>query len=360
MLEVRVKSRLGAFMLDVAFDGPAGVTALFGRSGAGKTTVVNAVAGLLKPDAGRVVVGGRVLCDHEKGIWLPPHQRRVGYVFQEGRLFPHLDVRRNLVFGRKVQGLAADSVAFSNVVDLLGIGPLLDRRPAALSGGEKQRVAIGRALLSSPELLLLDEPLSALDEARKAEILPFLERLRDEAALPILYVSHSVAEVARLATKVVMLDQGRVAAQGGVASVFSDTGAVTAMGIREAGSVLSARVVAHHDDGLTELQGCGGSLFLPAVRAGVGTELRVRILAHDVLLARSRPVDTSALNHLAGEISEIREGDGPGVLVRIKCADAMLLARITRRSARAMGLAVGQPIHAVIKSVAVSQSDVGA
>lgn len=360
MLEVRVKRSLGDFTLDVGFDGPSGVTALFGRSGAGKTTVVNAVAGLLRPDAARVAVGGRVLCDLDKGIWLPPHMRRVGYVFQEGRLFPHLDVRRNLLFGRKVKGLADDTVGFANVVKMLGIGPLLDRRPAALSGGEKQRVAIGRALLSAPELLLLDEPLAALDEARKAEILPFLERLRDEAALPILYVSHSVAEVARLATKVVMLDQGRVVVEGPVGTVFSDTGAVAAMGIREAGAVLPARIIAHHDDGLTELQGCGGSLFLPAVNAAVGTELRVRILAHDVLLARSRPTDTSALNHLAGEICEIREGEGPGVLVRITCGGSVLLARITRRSARAMGLAVGQPIHAVIKSVAVAQSDVGA
>lgn len=359
MLRVEMQTKLADFTLDASFEAPGGVTALFGRSGTGKTTIVNAVAGLMKPDRGRISVGERVLFQSSRGISLPPHRRRVGYVFQEGRLFPHMDVRRNLTYGRRVQRLAADSALFDRIVDLLGINHLLTRAPGALSGGEKQRVAIGRALLSAPQILLLDEPLAALDEARKAEILPYLERLRDGSEMPILYVSHSVAEVARLATTVVMLESGRVVAAGPVSAVFSDTATVGMLGVRKAGAVLQASVVTHHDDGLSELSGGGGRLFLPAVKAAVGAQLRVRILAHDVMLALAPPVGISALNVLSGRIVEVRQGDGPGALVRIDCAGEFLLARVTRRSALAMNLTVGKPIHAVIKSVAVAQSDVG-
>lgn len=241
MLEVSVRHSFGEFTLNASFSAPPGVTVLFGRSGSGKTTIVNAVAGLLMPDVGRIASGDWTLLDTERGIRLKPHRRRLGYIFQEGRLFPHLTVRRNLVYGTSFAPKDASRADMGRVVELLGIGRLLDRRPGALSGGEKQRVAIGRALLSAPRLILADEPLAALDDERKAEILPYFERLRDEVNIPILYVSHSASEVARLATTVVALDGGRVATQGQAAEVLGDP-AVLPVGAREAGAVLQATV----------------------------------------------------------------------------------------------------------------------
>lgn len=212
MLEVDIRHRLGAFELAVAFAAGQGVTALWGPSGAGKTSVVNVIAGLIEPDHGRVVLERTVLVDRTRGVFVRPRKRRIGYVFQDGRLFPHLTVRRNLLYGRWLAPRRERFVPFDEVVALLGLGPLLDRRPALLSGGERQRVAIGRALLTSPRLLLMDEPLASLDEARRQEILPYLERLRDEAKIPIVYVSHRRDEVERLASTVVRLENGRVTA----------------------------------------------------------------------------------------------------------------------------------------------------
>jgi molybdate transport system ATP-binding protein len=216
VLTVEVEKQLGEFFLQAAFDVAGGVTALFGPSGAGKTAIINMIAGLTRPDRGRIVLDGEVLFDDEAGIDVAAWRRRIGCVFQEGRLFPHLSVRHNLDYGRWMSGLAADPDAFGHVVTLLDIGHLLDRRPGKLSGGERQRVAVGRALLMLPRLLLLDEPLASLDAARKGDILPYLERLRDEAQVPMIYVSHDAVEVRRLATRVVMLDGGRVTATGGV------------------------------------------------------------------------------------------------------------------------------------------------
>ena len=224
-LEVAITHRLGAFSLEAAFRSEGGLTALFGPSGSGKTTVVNVIAGLVRPDRARVVVDGDVLVDTSRNVFVPPHRRHLGYVFQEPRLFPHLTVRRNLLYGRWFRKSAERRTAFDQVVDVLGIGPLLRRRPARLSGGEKQRVALGRAWLASPRLLLMDEPLSSLDAARKDEILPYIERLRDESRIPIVYVSHAIAEVARLATQVVMLEGGRVSSVGTVDEVLSRTDA---------------------------------------------------------------------------------------------------------------------------------------
>jgi len=356
-LSVALRHGFGAFALDVAFDAPAGVTALFGRSGSGKTTVVNAVAGLLRPDAGRIVAGGEVLLDTAAGLVLPPHRRRVGYVFQEARLFPHLSVRQNLLYGRRFHGGGA---AFEEVVDLLGIAGLLGRRPGALSGGEKQRVAIGRALLSDPRILLMDEPLAALDEARKAEILPWLERLRDGAGVPILYVSHSLPEVARLATTVVVMDAGRVLRAGPVAEVLGDPALAAPMGLREAGSVLAARVVAEEADGLVRLDAAAGPLWLPkGAGMAVGQVLRVRIAAQDVILSRDRPAGLSALNILPGVVTAVRMGDGPGAMVQLSVGGEALLARVTRRSAEALGIAEGVTVFAVVKTVSVAQADIG-
>jgi molybdate transport system ATP-binding protein len=358
MLDVSVRHAFEGFTLDAAFRAPPGVTVLFGRSGSGKTTIVNAVAGLLMPDAGRIASGDWVLFDTATGVRLPPHRRRLGYVFQEGRLFPHLTVDQNLRYGAWFAPKDAPREDMGRVVDLLGIGHLLDRRPGALSGGEKQRVAIGRALLSAPRLILADEPLAALDEARKAEILPYFERLRDEVSVPILYVSHSASEVARLATTVVALEGGRVVAQGPAEGVLGDPGILPA-GAREAGAVLSARVAVQHEDGLTELDAGGVPLFLPRVPQAVGTLLRVRIAAHDVILSRGRPEGLSALNILPGTVREVRGGGGPGVIVALETPAGRVLARITRRSATALGLAEGVPVHAIVKTVSVAPGDVG-
>jgi molybdate transport system ATP-binding protein len=358
MLEIAVRHAFPGFALDAAFTAPPGVTVLFGRSGSGKTTIVNAVAGLLAPDAGRIAVGDWVLLDTARGVRLKPHRRRLGYVFQEGRLFPHLTVRRNLAYGAWFAPKRAPREDMGRVVELLGIGHLLDRRPGALSGGEKQRVAIGRAILSAPRLILADEPFAALDEARKAEILPYFERLRDEVVVPILYVSHSAAEVARLATTVVALEAGRVVAQGPAAAVLGDP-AVLPAGVREAGAVLSATVIAHHPDGLTELDAGGAPLFLPRTARAPGAPIRVRIAAHDVILSRGAPQGLSALNILAGVVREVRLGEGPGAMVALDTAAGRLLARVTRRSATAMGLAPGEPCHAIVKALAVARDDVG-
>lgn len=355
-LTLFVQHRAGAFTLDVDVVAPRGVTVLFGPSGSGKTTLVNAVAGLLRPDRGRIAVDDWVLSDTQARRHLPVHKRRIGYVFQEGRLFPHLSVRQNLCFGRWFAPRGAVPESLDRVVELLGIGPLLARRPAALSGGEKQRVAIGRALLSAPRLILADEPLAALDEARKAEILPYFERLRDEVSVPILYVSHSSAEVARLASTVIALRDGRVTAVGPPEQVL---GNVEAVGVRDIASVLRARVVAHHPDGLSELDTRAGRLHLPRLPDAPGSLIRVRIAANEVIVSRSAPQGLSALNVLRGTITDIQPGRGPAARVVLGFGDERLIARVTQRSVAALGLAVGQDCHAILKSIAVAPEDVG-
>lgn len=361
MLEVTLKHRFSGTNLDVQFSAPPGLTVLYGASGSGKTTVVNAVAGLLRPEQGRIVLGGEVLGDTSRNHWSPPHKRGLGYVFQEARLFPHLTVRQNLAFGAwfaRNRPAPKGVARFDQVVEMLGIGPLLTRRPATLSGGEKQRVAIGRALLARPRMLLADEPLAALDQARKSEILPYFERLRDEVALPILYVCHAPEELARLATTVVALDQGRVVKTGPTEELLADP-SFTPQGPRAVGALLRANVAAHHDDGLTELDAGGVPLFVPRISQPTGQRLRLRIAAQDVILARDLPRDMSALNVLPGVVDELRIGDGPGAIVALTTPAGKLLARITRRSAEAMRLAPGQPMNAIVKTVAIAPEDVG-
>jgi molybdate transport system ATP-binding protein len=357
-LKVSLRHAHPGFALDVRFHTPPGLTVLFGRSGSGKTTIVNAVAGLTRPDFAQIQVNNRVLCDTDQRICLPTHRRRLGYVFQESRLFPHLTVRRNLRYGRFFAPNSAPKADEDRIIDLLGIGGLLDRRPGDLSGGEKQRVALGRALLASPELILADEPLAALDEARKAEILPYFETLRDEAQIPILYVTHSPAEVARLATTVVVLQEGKVLRQGSAAEVLSDP-AVTPAGVRGAGAVLEAQVARHHEDGLTELSAGGIAIFLPKIRKATGQKVRIRIAAQDVMLARVPPVGLSALNILPGRIETIRAGDGPGAMVSLNTKAGRVLIRVTGRSLKALDLHTGDTAYAVIKSVSVAPQDVG-
>lgn len=359
MLEVSLTHDFGSFAVDVAFTAPAGVTALFGASGAGKTTVINAVAGLFRPTRGRVVAQSEVLLDTGRGVNLPARRRRVGYVFQEPRLFPHLSVRSNLLYGARFAPKAAPGPGFDQVIEMLGIGALLGRRPGALSGGEKARVSIGRALLSKPRLLLMDEPLAALDAARREEILPFIERLRD-AGLPVLYVSHSIGEVARLASTVVLLDAGRVLAAGPAAEVFSDPALAPRLGGAEAGTVLAATVGETAPDGLVRLDTAAGPVWVAEPPGAPGTRLRLRLHASDVILARARPEGLSALNILPGIVERIEPEPGGRAFVRLRMGREAVLARLTQRSVTALGLAPGVACHAVLKTVAVSRDDLGA
>ncbi|MCW0234376.1 MAG: molybdenum ABC transporter ATP-binding protein [Ferrovibrio sp.] len=362
-LEVDLAHDFGGFRLDARFACAPGLTALFGRSGAGKTTLVNAIAGLLRPDRARIAINGRALVDTQAGIFMPPHRRRIGYVFQDGRLLPHFSVRANLLYGRFFAGAAsgrADAIGFDHVVDLLGIRHLLARRPGTLSGGEKQRVAIGRALLSRPELLLMDEPLAALDAARKEEILPYLERLRDELKLPIVYVSHAIPEVTRLADTVVLLSEGQVQAVGSVPALTGRLDLFPLTGRYEAGAVLTATLVRQEEDwGLSLLRCNAGDILVPRLERPIGSSLRIRIRARDVTLALTPPAETSALNILAGTVSELKTGDGPQIEVRLDCNGDALLARITRLSAARLALAPGKPVYAMIKTVALDGGSLG-
>jgi len=354
MLSVAVRHRFGSFVLDAAFDSTGGLTALFGRSGAGKTSLINAIAGLLRPERGRIVVDGEVLTDTERGVFVPARRRRIGYVFQEGRLFPHLTVRQNLLYGRWFAPKSGrPSGEVDQIIDLLGISALLNRRPAHLSGGEKQRIAIGRALLARPRLLVMDEPLASLDEARKTEILPYIERLRDAAGVPIVYVSHQVAEVTRLATTMIVLNEGRVAAIGPTEAIMGRIDLFPLTGRAEAGAILATRVAGHDSAfGLTILRAAAGELRVPQLDLPVGAALRVRIRARDVMIALTPPEGLSALNVLPGTVAEIGQTDGPIVEMRLECAGEPLIARLTRRSVETLGLAPGRRVYAVIKSIA--------
>ena len=355
MLEIRAVRRLPAFTLDVAFESGAGITALFGRSGSGKTTLVNAIAGLIRPDDGRIAVDGECLFDAARGIDLPVERRRVGYVFQDARLFPHLTVRDNLRYGYERVAPAARYVEFDHVVELLDIAPLLARRPARLSGGEKQRVAIGRALLASPRLLLMDEPLAALDGERKREVLHYIERLHAEVKVPIVYVTHAVEEIVRLAETVVLMAGGRVVARGAVGEVMGRADLRGQTGIFEGGAVIETRVAARDAAyALATLEFAGGALRVPGVDAAIGAALRVRIRARDVSIALEPPREVSVLNVLAGTITGVDAGDGPSVLVHLDLGGAAIAARVTRYSADRLGLAAGRRVYALIKAVSLA------
>jgi molybdate transport system ATP-binding protein len=354
-LAVDIKHRLGDFLLDARFETGDGLIALLGRSGSGKTSIINTIAGLINPDQGLVKIDDVVLFDREREILVPRHHRRIGYVFQEARLFPHLSVRQNLLYGRWFAPRRAGN-EFDGVVDLLGIGGLLERRPARLSGGEKQRVAIGRALLANPRLLLMDEPLASLDEARKAEILPYIERLRDQAHVPIVYVSHSIPEVARLASTIVLLNEGKVAAVGPTAEIMHRLDLFPLTGRAEAGALIEAAVQRHDEEfGLTELRSRGGIWRLPRLEAPIGARLRLRVRARDVMVATSFPSNLSALNVLAGVVADIGSPHGAIVEVRLNCDGDVLIARLTRYSVQHLGLAPGRPVYALIKSVALDR-----
>jgi len=355
MLSVDVERRIGEFRLAASFQAGEGVTALFGRSGSGKTSVVNAIAGILRPDRGRIDINGETLFDAARGIDVPTPRRRVGYVFQEGRLFPHLSVRQNLNYaGLFSRGMPASE--FDRVVELLGLRDLLDRRPGNLSGGEKQRVAIGRALLSSPRVLLLDEPLASLDAHRKNEVLQYIELIRDEVKVPIVYVSHAVEEVVRIADTVVLMSAGGVLAVGPAEDVMGRPDLRPAEGTFEGGAVIDARVAEQdmeHD--LATLAFDGGTLTATNVDALIGERVRVRIRARDVSIALDRPRRISIQNVLMGTIRAVEPGRGGIVNVSIAIGATVLRARVTVRAARQLALAPGLEAYALVKAVSLDR-----
>ncbi|MDF1722154.1 MAG: molybdenum ABC transporter ATP-binding protein [Minwuia sp.] len=360
-LDIDIRHDLGGFRLDTAFavDEP-GITALFGPSGAGKSTIIAAIAGLITPDGGHVRLDGETLFDSAAGTNVPTQKRQIGYVFQDSRLFPHLDVRSNLLFGARRAGSRRPAIGFDALIDLLGIGHLLRRKPLHLSGGERQRVALGRAVLFAPRLLLLDEPFAALDQPRRHEIMGMLEQLRDVANIPMVHVSHALDEVTRLADHMVVLDQGKVAASDDIYAVTSRIDLFPLTGRFEAGSVLPGNVAEHdRDHHLTAVTIAGGHLWVPQIDRPVGAPVRVRVRARDVMLATALPTGLSANNVISGTIAAIRRDEGAYLDVQIACATDRLVARITHRSLARLELAEGQPVHAVIKSVTVERDGAG-
>ncbi len=365
ILDVAFSGTLGTFRLEASFTVPAtGITGLFGPSGCGKTTVLRAIAGLERLQ-GHLHVAGEIWQNAD--TFKKPHERPVGFVFQDASLFPHLSVRGNLMFGarRTRKSNASPSIAWGEVVDLLGLGPLLDRSPTALSGGERQRVAIGRALLSRPRLMLLDEPLSALDRPAREEILPYLEMLHQKLAIPSLYVSHDIAEVERLADSIVLMDQGRVIASGPLAEIEADP-ALPLMHAPEAAVTLSAHVVfveAHY--GLVHLAVDGGRLLVPDRATKMGEARRLRIKASDVSFTQQRPVGTSILNCLPVRILSVDAGRQDPVHVNIVAGlgeegrGARIVGRVTRKSAEALALVPDAVVFAQIKGIALMATGSG-
>lgn len=355
MIEIDVRLvRSTGFTLSADFVAPgAGVTSIFGRSGSGKTTVIQMVAGSVTPDTGIIRVDGETFFDAERRINLPIEKRRVGYVFQDARLFPHLSVTGNLRYGEK-RARGVKAIGFDAVVEMLGIGHLLARRPHTLSGGEKQRVAIGRALLSQPRLLLMDEPLASLDEQRKAEILPYIERLREELHLPVLYVSHALEEVVQLSDMMVAIKDGTVVAAGPLAEVMLRPDMLPVIGRFDVGALIDCTVKAHDPDlALSTLAFADGELRVPLVDRPVGAPVRARIRSRDVALSLSPLVDVSVTNHLAGRVGKIIREEGPYASVEVRMPNSVLRASVTMESVGRLGLEAGMPIWAMIKAVAV-------
>ncbi|MGC2165498.1 MAG: molybdenum ABC transporter ATP-binding protein [Gallionella sp.] len=352
-IRAQFKMELGSFALDAAFTAPAtGVTALFGPSGSGKTTLLRCIAGLERA-TGSLQVTGEIWRDET--TFVPTHKRLLGYVFQEASLFPHLSVRANLEYGLKRTPLAERKVPLEQVVEWLGLSQLIERNnPSQLSGGERQRVAVGRALLTSPRILLMDEPLSALDSASKQEILPYLERLHRELKIPVLYVSHAMDEVARLADHLVLLEKGKVIASGALHESLARLDLPTAH-FDDASAVIEGKV-ARHDDPyhLTRLDFSGGSLWVGTIDQPLGSTVRARVLARDVSIATQQPHATSITNILIGVINEIRDEGPDKVILRLRIGESqMLLSRITRRSHDQLSLSVGREVFAQVKSVAL-------
>ena len=358
-IDLRYVLDRGAFKLDVELVIPAsGITGVYGRSGSGKTSLLRCIAGLEAAAQGFLKVGDTVWDDARASVSVPPQARGVGYVFQEPRLFPHLSVRGNLGYALKRRNGSEDPIDESTVIELLGIGHLLQRSTADLSGGEAQRVSIARALLRAPALLLMDEPLSSLDRARRDEVLPFLDRLHAELSLPIVYVSHSIEEVSRLCDYLIVLESGAVVASGELQSVMTDP-SVAALQGEDAGSVLGATVAAHDsDDEITRLEFSGGEIRVAGLAGTVGDHLRVRIRAADVSLCRDLPARSSILNILPATVRRVVDAEGGIAYALLSVGDDEIMARITRRSARELDVKPGEQLFAQIKSVAIRNTPV--
>ena len=355
-----IRHRLGSFNLDADFAVDGKLTALFGPSGCGKTSIINAIAGLLRPDAATISINGETLVDTGRSIFVPAHLRRIGYVFQDARLLPHLSVAQNLAYGRWFTP-KADRYADERAIHaMLGIDTLLARKPRELSGGEKQRVALGRALLQSPRLLLMDEPLASLDEARKQEVLPYLERLRDEVKVPIIYVSHSPAEVARLASHVVLLKDGKLVEAGAARDILPAIASVSEEFALDAGTPLDMTVKSIDQKfNLTTLTSAAGIVRLPGAHGRTGDKIRLFIRSTEVMLATSKPRGLSALNVLQGTVVSIDNSSASSALVRLRCGEALIAATITRKSAADLKLRPGSRAYAIFKSLSFKMAAAG-
>jgi molybdate transport system ATP-binding protein len=355
MLRVQLLKRRGDFTLDVDFCAPMpGITALFGRSGCGKSTVISLIAGLLKPDEARIQLGDEALVDSQRHLEMDARHRRIGVVFQEPRLFPHLSVLDNLQYGaRRLPRGVATPIRFDDVIGMLGLGPLTTRRPHQLSGGEQQRVALGRALLAQPRMLLLDEPLASLDQARREEVLPYFEALRDVLSIPIVYVSHQYDEVLRLATRVVLLGNGRVLADGELAAVSRHPALREIVGPDAVGAVMTGVVEGTDDAGLTRVR-VGDAVFLVDEPAPAGQRIQIQVLARDVIVATGRPLGLSVRNVVAARVVSVKPDVGRAVLVELDIGrTATLLARITARASQELGLVADKEVWALIKAVSL-------
>ncbi|PKP72753.1 MAG: molybdenum ABC transporter ATP-binding protein [Alphaproteobacteria bacterium HGW-Alphaproteobacteria-6] len=370
-LEVAARAA-GPIPLDLSLRLEAGeMLALVGPSGSGKTTVLRTIAGLWRPSVARVAVGGQVWLDTAAGVDLAPHRRRVGVVFQAYGLFPHLTAAGNVAAAMTdLPGVRRRAEA-GRLLDLVHLGGLGGRHPADLSGGQQQRVALARALARRPEVLMLDEPFSAVDRATRAALHAEIHALRAHLAMPVILVTHDMAEAEHLADRIAVIEAGRLVAEGSVAAVMSDPAALRVMGLREAGATITARIAAQEGDGLTRLDSAAGPLWLPRIDGPAGAAVGLRILAHEVILSRARPEGLSALNVLAARVVAIIPGEGPGAVVRLALgagergaqaggpevggAGEEILARVTRRSVAALGLAPGVACHAIVKSMSVGR-----
>ncbi len=341
--------------LDLAFRvAPGELLALVGHSGSGKTTLLRIIAGLWRPDVARVVVDDQIWVDTASGVDLPSHRRRVGIVFQNYALFPHMTAAGNVMAAMD----QPDKREAARILELVNLAGLEDRKPAQLSGGQQQRVAVARALARRPQVLLLDEPFSAVDRATREKLYSEIIALRAHLAMPVVLVTHDMTEAQLLADQMVLIDKGHVVRQGRTADVMTDPVALRAMGIRELASLLPATVVAHETDGLTRLMTAAGPLFLPGVTAAAGTKVRVRIMAHEVILSRARPEGLSAQNILQGQVTQIVQGQGPAVMVHISIGGDEIIARITRRAADQMALGPGDSVHAILKAMSVARDHI--
>ncbi|MBC7984349.1 MAG: molybdenum ABC transporter ATP-binding protein [Candidatus Obscuribacterales bacterium] len=353
MLRLQIKKQRGAFALDVNISAPTpGVVALFGRSGCGKSTLVSLIAGLLSPDSGRIELNGELLFDNASNLSLPVEARRIGYVFQDARLFPHYTVLGNLQYGLK-RASGTQLIGQEETIALLGLEALLARRPHELSGGEKQRVALGRALLSQPRLLLLDEPLASLDVARREEVLPYLERLRDRLAIPMVYVSHQFDEVLRLATHVVVLDNGRVAVEGDINEVSLSPALRSIVGPEAVGAVIDGKVLSLDVQNALADIAIGSGVLRVHADTQVGNRVRVQMLARDIILATQEPKGLSVRNSLAGIVGKIERDDVHSDLVYVNIGAAIVMARITRVATQALQLALGTKVWVLVKAVSM-------